>query len=33
MDFKAYEHYLSEENVAPAQGGPHLWEGFLKTDN
>ena len=26
-------HYLSEENVAPAQGGPHLWEGFLKTDD
>ncbi len=29
----ASSHYLSEENVAPAQGGPHLWEGFLKTDN
>ena len=29
----AVSHYLSEENVAPAQGGPHLWEGFLKTDN
>ena len=29
----AVSHYLSEENVAPAQGRSHLWEGFLKTDN